>query len=262
MIGSPRASNEKREPTRERTGFDYRSSHVSPDQRENYERLYSPGTHDSRIWEYEKAVISEIVRTNFSSGLVNSYLDFACGTGRLLSFLETTVSRSVGIDISEEMANVAKRRVSKSTVVVGDPTRSPDLVQGSFDLITAFRFFLNSDDTLRDDAVSFMRAVLASNGILLFNIHGNAWSLRSVGAAIRKYVLRQDGISLLSLRQMRRVLTRQEFRIVSVYGVGFLPSKLAKLFGEGTTSRIEERLQSIHWLRFFASDLICVAKHR
>ena len=127
------------------------------------------------IWEKEKQILDALISHWLDSR--KCYLDFACGTGRVLSHLEKRFTESTGIDISEDMLKCASSSVSSSTLICGDLTRDPNLVNGKYDCITAFRFFLHSQQSLRYEAMHVLSEKLRDrNSILIFNIHGNRYS--------------------------------------------------------------------------------------
>ena len=70
--------------------------------------------------------------------LEKRYLDFACGTGRLLSFLENNFAASTGVDISKDMLNIAEKYRKKSELICGDITREHLLDGRKYDIFTAF----------------------------------------------------------------------------------------------------------------------------
>src|SRR5207249_2994067 len=110
----------------------------------DYEQFYRQGTSDEAIWGIERDFLAGLIRRQKSRWGNCSYLDFACGTGRVISFVEALVSSSLGIDTSEEMLRVAAKKVQRSELLCIDITERVDL-EGTYDLITAFRFFLNAE---------------------------------------------------------------------------------------------------------------------
>jgi SAM-dependent methyltransferase len=59
-------------------------------------------------------------RAKDSLGVVESVLDVGCGTGKLLLELEGMVRKTTGMDGSQAMLDIARRRLSKSKLVLGD----------------------------------------------------------------------------------------------------------------------------------------------
>ena len=65
---------------------DYRTTHVAESRAKDYDaQLFAPGSFDAAIWEREQRLLDRIVQEHVPRR--QSYLDFACGTGRVLSHL-------------------------------------------------------------------------------------------------------------------------------------------------------------------------------
>jgi len=104
------------------------------------------------------------------------YLDFACGSGRILVSVAPAFRDVVAVDVSENMVAEARRKVPGAAFHVVDLTVDP-LDLGRFDLITAFRFFGNAEDGLRRAVLRRLRGLIADDGCLLINNHRNPASL-------------------------------------------------------------------------------------
>jgi predicted TPR repeat methyltransferase len=199
---------------------DYRTSHVGPESwAKDYDaRLFPPGSFNAIMWDREQRLLDHILRQHVACR--DSYLDFACGTGRVLSYLERDFSTAVGLDISATMLAVAKQRVRAATLVNADPTRDPGVLGGRrFDLITAFRFFLNAQPALRDEAMSFLASALKNEqSRLLFNVHGNRYSTRALIAAKARFTREQ--FASMSVREAFELAARHGLEVVEWYGIG------------------------------------------
>src|SRR5687768_3379117 len=116
---------------------DYRTTHVGPESwAKDYDaELFSPGSFDAAMWEREQRLLDRIVQQHVPRR--ESYLDFACGTGRVLSYVERHFTTAVGLDISETMLAVARDRARIASLVQGDATRNPAVLdERRFDFIT------------------------------------------------------------------------------------------------------------------------------
>jgi len=162
------------------TNSDYRNSHTAPEYGRDYHNRFQAPGYRKYLWEVERNILKDIVN-DFFNGKIQNYLDFACGTGRVLSFLESSSSRSVGLDISNSMLETAKNEVQSSNLICGDITRESNLLNGQvFDLITAFRFFLRAQPKLRDEVMGKLVENLAVDGHIVFNIHNNKTSVSNI----------------------------------------------------------------------------------
>lgn len=110
------------------------------------EEEYAPGSYASFIWELQQPVLrSMLARQRETCGRVR-LLNFACGTGRILSFAESQVDQSDGVDRSAAMLERAARKCRTSRLLLGDIVTDPGLANERYDVITAFRFLLNAED--------------------------------------------------------------------------------------------------------------------
>lgn len=212
---------------------DYRTTHIGPDSwAKDYDaKLFAPGTFDAAIWEREQRLIDDVVAKHVKRR--TSYLDFACGTGRVLAHVEPHFETAVGLDISDTMLAEARNRVKAATLVQGDATTNPDVLDGRrFDFITAFRFFLNAQPSLRDDAMAFLSSALEDReSRLLFNAHGNRYSTRALLAAKAK--LTGEQFSSMSVRECIDLAERHGLEVVEWYGIGSYDKALLRVMPFG-----------------------------
>lgn len=107
-------------------------------------------------------IVNEALKYEFQT-----CLDIGCGTGNLLSRLgkERQFARLYGIDLSEEMITVAKRKLrDKADLRVADSERLP-FESGKFDLITCTYSFHHYPDPKA--VLAEMRRVLTNGGKLI-----------------------------------------------------------------------------------------------
>ena len=232
---------------------DYRTTHIGPESwaRDYDAKLFAPGSFDAVIWESEQRLLDRIVLEHVPRR--QRYLDFACGTGRVLSHLERSFATSVGLDISAStlegllatapivvapdisatMLGVARERVRTARLVEGDATRDPGVLGGRrFDFISAFRFFLTAQPSLRDAAMGFLASALRDNDSrLLFNVHGNRFSTRALVAAKAK--LTREQFSSMSIAESVDLAARHGLEVVEWYGVGSYDKALLRILPAG-----------------------------
>lgn len=242
-------------------GDNYRQAHMTAEAAQRYEALYAPGTYDDWIWEMEKAYLDRVVRKHLGSRLGRiRLLDFACGTGRVLGFLESMVSKAVGVDVSEAMLALARQRVQKAELHRTDITQEEIRPNGGYGLVTAFRFFLNADETLRGEALRAIRQALADDGIFITNIHGNLVSLRVASYLFRRYLLREK-INAVSLWAMKRALARHGFRVVEIAGLGWCTRRVYGLLGRRWSNWVEQQIfRRVPILSYGAVNLMFVCR--
>ena len=94
-------------------------------------------------------------------------LDFGCGTGRSTRFLRNLGLRVVGADISQAMLEQARALDPSGEYHLIRDNIAGEFAQGSFDIILAAFTFDNMPTEAKADALSALRALLASDGCLL-----------------------------------------------------------------------------------------------
>lgn len=106
-------------------------------------------------------------------GPYRALLDIGTGTGRMLTLLADRVDRSVGVDHSQPMLNVARANleragVSNARLRVGDALRLP-VPRDSFDLVIVHQVLHFLDDPARAVAEA-AKAVIASGRLLIIDL--------------------------------------------------------------------------------------------
>lgn len=236
------------------TTSDYRNSHLDPQKGVEYHQKFSKNPHRTMIWEIEKTVLDDILRTFFTDTKIR-HLDFACGTGRIIEHCQSRASESVGVDVSESMLDVARGRLIDCELLNADITCNDVLKDKKFNLITAFRFFPNAQDELRKSASASLVSHLASDGYLVFNNHKNYSSLSyRLGRLL-------SGRDLGEMREseVREMLSWSGLTIVRTYHMGVIPStdkyRVAPIPLLGRAERFLSRFAS---LRSLATNVIYV----
>ncbi len=193
---------------------------------------YRPGSFWDVVWTLERPLLESVVREQRARSGKVAYLDFACGTGRVLSFLEPLVDEATGIDVSTSMLARAAGRVKQARLVQADVTRPDAPVEGCYDLITAFRFLLNAEPQLRRDGLRALVARLRDGSSrLVLNTHGSPRSYKGlVVPARRLFGLRGGEENLLAVGEVERLLAEAGLTPVARFGMAVLPSPLWRFF--------------------------------
>jgi SAM-dependent methyltransferase len=249
---------------------DYSKRFQSREGVSSYESVeYGSDSYSALVWEVQKPFLEKLVRDHSAQVGGLNILDFACGSGRLTHFLEEFTNRIRGADISKEMLEVAAQRCQKATFACGDVCSDESFVGTGYNLVTAFRFFLNVEPPLRTKVLSVLRkAIDAEKGLFIFNIHGSSCSLRHfVIQRRRRQLARQPDkipadvmLNEIHPSEMENMLRSNGFAVVKTIGFGLLPSgfyrgKLRKL------AAFVDRMASGSGLaRYFGIDLIYVCR--
>ena len=199
----------------------YRESHLGAAKARSYdEDLWDPRAAKGLDWLVEQRLLAGILRYVGSSA-PGSVADFACGTGRVLEFLDRYFPAPVGIEVSPDMLALARARCPRAKLILGDVTTMPSLAPGPFDLITAFRFFLNAEPPLRSEVLAWMRASLQPGGLVVANFHLNPASLR--GMYLRLRMNPAERVPMMGIADARRLFADNGFAVRQILGYGYLP---------------------------------------
>ena len=199
----------------------YRKSHLGAGKARSYdEDLWDLRAAKGLDWLVEQRLLASILRSARSPA-PRSAADFACGTGRVLEFLGRYFPAPVGIDISPDMLALAHARCPRARLILGDVTTTPGLAPGPFDLITAFRFFLNAEPPLRSEVLAWMRASLKPGGLVVANFHLNPASLRGMYLRLRMNLA--ERVPMMGIAEARGLFADNGFTVRQILGYSYLP---------------------------------------
>lgn len=127
----------------------------------------------AKIYNKEWALFSETLADNVLklTKTFNSILDLGCGTGNFLKKLEKRFNRTVGIDISKDMIEIAKQNCPTTKFLVASVTDFN--LEEEFDLITCNFDMINHLNSIFDWETCFNLVFkhLKSDGVFLFDIN-------------------------------------------------------------------------------------------
>ena len=216
----------------------------------SYDKLYKN--------KYMRVVEREIIKREIKDD--DFVLDIGCGTGEQLKLL----NRAVGLDISIEMAKIAKHKTNKPVVVANAeflPFKSK-----SFDKAISFFGALNHCNLKR--ALREVNRVLKDDGVFIFtiaNIYDIKWILKNILRGDFKKVKNAlkkrkgtiikiiDGEKIkvktrfYSIREVENALKEEGFEVVYTFGANITNSPLDKFIYKS-------------FLKHFASYIGFVAK--
>ncbi len=243
----------------------YRQSHLG--QGLDYHDRFTKNPRRRMMWRLEQAVLDNVLDTMHSSRNTDEcdegirYLDFACGTGRVLAFVSARTDSATGIDVSDSMLEVAATSAPQAELVAADITTDGNPLLGRhFDLITAFRFFPNAEPALRAEAIAALTDRLAPGGRIIFNNHRCLSSLRH--RLVRLLTLGWRGRTGMSRREVETMITTAGLEIESVSHAGIVPEYEWLLLRPRFLIEWIERLATKLPLRFLSENLIYVCHRR
>ena len=239
----------------------YRESHKYEGKGDEYEAYYQSKTWQRFLWSREQEIILRILEKYFTGRDVH-LLDFACGTGRITELLENRVKTSTGVDVSGSMLAIAREKLRRTEIIETDITAENILKPRKFNLITAFRFFLNAEPELRFAAIGALAELLDEDGYLVFNNHQNSGSpwIKLRNAHYRKK--QPDGVlNVMSIEQMKNLAEGAGLEIIEVYLAGFFhPPKVPVSFC--LNRAIDWAAGKFNYLNRFSENLIAVCRRK
>lgn len=248
----------------------YKERFVTPEDVTDYEsREYHAASYSSRMWELQMPVLRKLLEGHRNQHGRLRLLDFACGTGRVLSFEESLVDESYGIDISPQMAQAARAKCVRSEIRIGDICANPDLVPGKFQVVSALRFLLNAEPALREAALNRLRGCLDErSGILITNMHGNSHSLRHYSLIYRRWQRRRNPTKFpesymleeMSPAETANLLRRCGFEIIQQIGFGLLPRFMHESPLRQLAWLIDRAVAGAHWTQNCSIDVFYVCR--
>lgn len=222
----------------------YRDSHVGEDRGLSYDAVHANKV-DALIWDvFIKDLVSEQAQLCAEKG-GRRYLDFACGTGRVLKVGQPHFSESLGIDISEDMLSVARDRVPDAQLILADVTANPDAASGNFDFVTIFRFILNAERPLSMQVLAWLANHMEPGAVLVGNNHMSRYSFRGIATVISNALLGTK-LNHLSRSEVIKMLEDSGFRVRTWSGYRVLPSFRGKpILGRRAQGALEKLLHTI-----------------
>ena len=130
---------------------------------------------------------------------------------------------------------------------------------GPFDVITAFRFFLNADQSLRERALMTIKMRMHANSILIINNHGSYPSLRSLTIRLRGKI-GSPNINEIKRSNFENMLKSIGFAIVKRVGVTVFTPTISRLIGYNATRKGEMLFYQLGIARWLGSNQVYVLK--
>lgn len=233
----------------------YRESHKG--RGHDYHRSFAEVPHRVVMWELEQKFLHSILGM-FPRPDEVRMLDFAAGTGRIIGTLEPHVARAVGVDVAESMLECARQNGVRSELIVADLTSSDAPEIGTFDLITAFRFFPNAEPALRSSVIKALAGRLAPGGRLVFNNHLNAsgsvfWLMRLFKKPFAREAVPE--------REMHELIASVGLRIERTFHAGVAPAtEFVNIFPTFLLRPFERLASQLPFLRPWAQNIVYVCR--
>lgn len=236
----------------------YRDSHVGEDRGLQYDATHANKV-DALIWDtFIKGIVASEAQACADRG-GRRYLDFACGTGRVLKIGQPFFPDSLGIDISDDMLAVARDRVPDAKFICADVTHDPDVASGPFDYVSIFRFILNAERSLSMQVLGWLASNMEPGAVLVGNNHMSRYSFRGIATVLSNALL-GTRLNHLSRGEVTRMLEESGFKVRKWSGYRVLPSFRGKPVLGRTLQRALEKILHAIGLGRLGSEHVFVAE--
>jgi SAM-dependent methyltransferase len=233
---------------------DYRNSHLAPECAAEFDGHYTWGRGCLYWQNFEKPYLEKLF-ARLGQEYPGRYLDFACGTGRILQLGFPYFTESVGIDVSGVMLAEARRKIPDVRLIQTDVMEDPPDI-GTFNVISLFRFILSSEQHLREGVLRWLRSVIAPGGILVLNNHLNRWSMLGIVHRLDNVIYGRRGAPPAD-KDVEMLLQQCRFRVFERYGFGVIPPWYnRRLFPSDSLLYLEHLLGKSKTLQKYAKDRI------
>lgn len=226
------------------------------------------------IWSLEKHFLHSIFK--YMNTKQMNYMDYACGTGRIVSFLsrEYEFKRIVGSDISDIMLEGAKKESPNNHIgfIRLNVAENNGEFKESLDVVTSFRLFLNLEDNNRLIILKGLNKIIKENGVLIVNNHMNRFSLKGLVAFCFHHILKRplkhekkqnkkSVINTMTEPHFKRLLRESGFIVEKVYRFSLLPGhNNFLLLPSKPLYYLEIFLAKVPILNLFSKDQIYVCR--
>ena len=207
--------------------LDYRGFFEQSQAAADYLRIYDPDSSavDKLVWEHQRVRLESLLTEAVQHRGATSGLDYACGGGRILATFPAGLTEVHGWDSSGPMLERCASAAPRARLLQVDLTESaPPGFEGHFDVITAFRLFLNLEPARREIVARRLGRLLKPGGTLILDNHGNRDSLRHFAVALsgRRHRFANEW----SDTEVRTLLGQAEVQVVDRVGFGWIPDSL------------------------------------
>lgn len=110
----------------------------------------------------------QVVKTRFKDLQGKKVLDLGCGYGYYTDYFNSIGANAVGVDVSDEMIGLARKRYSRCEFWVSDITKKLPFEKESFDMVFCNQVLMDVEDI--EGVLCECNRVLKDSGILYYSI--------------------------------------------------------------------------------------------
>lgn len=179
----------------------------------SYNEYYKSKTHKN-LWPTEFAVRAlKGQNYQFTKSLdFNCALDLGFGDGRNIELLNSLYSKTHGLEISEEICTIAKKRFEGTEFIVGDSSNIPK-EDSTYDLVLAVHSIYYCQNKSIENNFKEVFRVLKSRGRFIFSIpNSNSYLLKNATKLENEYaIVNEDPLKIRNGTIIKYFQNRNQF---------------------------------------------------
>lgn len=148
-----------------------------------------------------------------------SILDCGCGTGRFADIFARSGANAIGMDISENMLSIAKRKVPFAKFIRGDVFSLP-FKEKKFDIVVCSQVLTHLHKY--KEPLLEMKRVMKENGTIIIDIRNILWPLRPLQILKQKIMeYNEYNPHFTHIRRIKKICNEIGLEIDEFRGIGF-----------------------------------------
>lgn len=148
-----------------------------------------------------------------------SILDCGCGTGRFADIFVRSGANAIGMDISENMLSIAKKKVPGAKFIRGDVFSLP-FKEKEFDIVVCSQVLTHLHKY--KEPLLEMRRVMKENGTIIIDIRNILWPLRPLQILKQKIIgYNEYNPHFTHIGNIKKICSEIGLKIEDFRGIGF-----------------------------------------
>lgn len=190
-------------------------------------------------WDYFSITMGDAILKYFkiNNKIIKNHLDLGCGVGTLCNFLYNKGIKTTGIDISNDMIELCKRKNSNINFIVSDMTKF--ISKEKYDLITLTCDVVNHilEENKLEILLKNIYNMLNEDGYLVFDIYdkkslilnNDIISNRDDGIKVHYYITEKESLINTNVKVIQNEKLVYEYDVLEkLYDIEFIKELLIK----------------------------------
>lgn len=148
--------------------------------KEFYNTVAEPFSRTRNQWWNDLRFISQYLKRD------HKVLDFGCGNGRLLQFLQTSNENYWGIDISEKLIGIARNKYPENHFKVIEKETEIPFSDNYFDNIFSIAVFHHFNPEMMEKTLQEFNRILKKDGVLILTVW-HLWNKKQLKFLLKRW---------------------------------------------------------------------------